>query len=261
MRLIALAGLAFAVAAPALAASPFDGTWKADVKSAQLPKRPDVILVKDGMYACSSCKPAFSVKADGAFHKITGQPYFDEAMVKIVDAGTLMETDKLKGKIVYTTATKIAADGKTQTLNWTDSSAPDGKTTKGETRQKRVVPAPAGAHAASGQWQTTSFGDISDASLTVTFKVSGDTFTMSTPNGFGYVAKFGGPAVPIIGDPSGMTAAVKKIDAMTVVETDARKNDVRTVLTMTALPGGKAIKVSQLNKATGATTVYMMARQ
>lgn len=254
-------GIVLSVAVPAAAASPFDGTWKIDVKSAQLPKKPDVLLLKNGVYTCSSCTPAFTVKADGTFHKITGQPYFDEAMVKIVDANSLMESDKRKGKLVYTSATKVAADGKTATVIWTDSSSPSGKTTKGEVRQVRVGPAPAGAHAVSGQWMTTGFGGISDAVLTVSFLVAGDRFSMKTPAGYSIDAPLGGKPVPVVGDPSNVMAAVRKVDDRTLVETDTRAGEVISVYTYTALPDGKTIKVVSENRKQGTTTTYAMKRQ
>lgn len=247
-------------ATPALAASPFDGTWKADVKTAQLPKKPDVILLKDGVYSCTSCKPSLTTKADGAFHKVT-QPYFDEVSIKVVDASTFDETDRLKGKIVYTSSVKVAPGGKTLAIHWTDSSAPDGKTIKGEVAQARVGAAPKGAHAVSGEWRTTSVGNISDAALTLSFKIAGGTVTLSTPTGYGYVAKVGGKPVPITGDSSGMVAAVAMPNPTTLVETDSRKGEVRSVVTFTAVPGGKALKVVSENKAQGTSTVYTVVRQ
>ncbi len=60
-----------AFAAPIWAA-PIDGTWKADVKSAKLPQKPDSYLLKNGSYSCETCTPPYTVKADGAFHPIHG---------------------------------------------------------------------------------------------------------------------------------------------------------------------------------------------
>ena len=46
MLFLAAAGIA--IAAPAWAESPFDGTWKADVKSTQLEEKPSVYELKNG---------------------------------------------------------------------------------------------------------------------------------------------------------------------------------------------------------------------
>jgi hypothetical protein len=71
------------------AQSIFDGTWKVDLSTAKFPEKPDVYMLKDGMYQCKSCVPPIEVKADGQDQKVTGQPYFDSISVKVVDDRTL----------------------------------------------------------------------------------------------------------------------------------------------------------------------------
>src|SRR4029077_16494209 len=81
----------------ALADSPIDGTWKADVSSAQMPKKPDIFVLKDGMYSCKTCAPGYTIKADGTDQAVSGHPYFDTVAIKVVDANTIEETDKKGG--------------------------------------------------------------------------------------------------------------------------------------------------------------------
>jgi len=57
------------------AQSPFAGTWKVDLNKTKLPKKPDVLLVQNGMYECKTCAPPINVKADGQFQKVSGSPY------------------------------------------------------------------------------------------------------------------------------------------------------------------------------------------
>jgi hypothetical protein len=83
----------------AMAQSAFDGTWKADVKTAQFPKKPDVYLLQDGMYHCKSCVPMIDVKADGQDQKVLGHPYYDTMSVKVVDDRTIETTTKKDGKL------------------------------------------------------------------------------------------------------------------------------------------------------------------
>lgn len=260
MKIVFGTALAFAVTAPALAASPFDGTWKGDTSTAKLPTKPDVILIKDGTYLCSSCVPVFKVKADGAFHPVVNHPYVDEASVKLVDARTVAETDKRKGKVAYTSLTRVSADGKSLTIDWTDL-GPDGKTMKGTNTQMRVATAPAGAHAASGSWRTTKVANVSDAALTMTLALTPKSFAMKTPAGYSFDAPLGGKPVPVVGDPSNMMAAVRKVDDRTVVETDTRAGEVISVYTYNALPDGKTIKVTGENRKQGTTTSYLLKRQ
>ena len=140
----ALAGL-LVTTTPVFAQSAFDGVWKVDLASAQLPSRPYVITLKDGVYTCTSCVPSYSVPADGQMHKVEGFPYWDETSVRVVGARTVEDAQKLNGRAVGTGRSEISADGATMTTTWTDTSAPDGSTTTGESRMSRIAPAPAGA--------------------------------------------------------------------------------------------------------------------
>jgi hypothetical protein len=47
----------------ATAQNAFDGTWKMDTSKFDFPKKPDVLLLQDGIYACKSCTPPYNVKA------------------------------------------------------------------------------------------------------------------------------------------------------------------------------------------------------
>src|SRR6202034_3218563 len=71
------------LSAAALAGPGFDGTWKTDMESLQTTGKPFALLLAAGEYTCSSCNPPYTVKADGAEHKVTGQAYFDIAKVKV----------------------------------------------------------------------------------------------------------------------------------------------------------------------------------
>lgn len=262
MKFVAAFALAAAVtAAPAFAASPFDGTWKVDVGSAKFPERPYVLLVKDGVFTCSSCKPVFSVKTDGAFHKVVGFPYTDEAAIKIIDAKTIEETDKLKGKTVGTSRLELSDDGAVLTTKWTDTTAPDGKLVSGQSAQTRLKPAPAGAHGASGEWKTDKVADISADALTISYKLVGDSVSMSTPNGYRYEAKLGGPAVAVVGDPAGAKVTVLQPVAGSLEESTWLEGKVVSVMTLTPAADGATMTVASVNKKYDTTTTYTMIKQ
>jgi hypothetical protein len=69
--------------AAALAGTGFDGTWKTNMESLKTTGKPFVLLLAGGEYTCSSCNPPYTVKADGAEHRVTGQAYFDIAKVRV----------------------------------------------------------------------------------------------------------------------------------------------------------------------------------
>lgn len=242
-----------AALAAAAAPSPFDGTWKTDLSSIDFSKRPRVVAVKDGVFTCSSCVPAISLKADGAFHPVAGHPENDEMSVKVVDARTVEEVDRKGGRTVGTAKIILASDGRTATVHWADTTNPGAPKASGEVVNTRVAPAPAGAHPLSGGWLATRARE-SDAAITQTIKLDGDTLTMTTPTGQSYVVRIGGPAAPFKGDPAVTTVSVKRAGPLELVETDFYDGKPVTELRMTAAPDGRSILFHGKNLKTGSTT-------
>ena len=229
--------------ASAMASSPFDGTWKADLTTAHMPKAPDKFLLKDGMYTCQTCAPAYTIKADGTDQPVAGHPYYDTVALKVVDAHTTQETDKKAGKTVTSTTVTIAADGKTGTFEFTDSSNSNAAPVTGKGMIRQVAAGPAGSHASSGSWVTTSFSGMSDNGVTVTYKTDGDMLTMTSPTGQSYTAKTDGTEAPFKGDPGLTTVSVKMMGADTLMETDKRDGKVIATAKMTASKDGKSIAI------------------
>ncbi len=242
----------------AAAGEAINGTWKADINSVQWDTKPDEYLLQNGTYSCKSCTPPYSLAADGAFHPVS-TPYFDSDSVKIVDAHTVTETSKKGGKQVGTYTTTVSADGNTQSTQFTDTSTP-GSPSKGEFSETRVGPAPAGAHAISGQWKPSKLSNFNDAALTFTVNVSGDTYKSSSPDGTSYEAKIGGGDVAIKGDIAGTMVSVAKAGDNSYRVTRKRDGKVVGVTTYTVGADGKLNGVSE-NKQNGSTTRWSANKQ
>ncbi|MGC1301874.1 MAG: hypothetical protein WA840_05830 [Caulobacteraceae bacterium] len=262
MRRYIVLGVLVAASVPVAAAAQagFDGTWKADIASAQMPQKPDVYLLKGGVYQCKTCVPPVEVKADGADHPVTGHPYYDSVAIKVVGARTVLETDKKDGRVVTTSTTTLAPGGKTLTYVFKDSSNSKTPVT-GKVVETKVAAGPAGSHALSGSWRTTKVEGVSDNGLTVSFKVEGDTLHMSAPTGQSYAARIDGAEAPFMGDPGVTSVQVRKLDDRTLEETDKRDGKVVAVMKMTVAPGGKTILVAVDNKLQGSTMSYTAVRQ
>lgn len=250
-----------AIATPAVAASPFDGTWKIDLGAAKLPDKPDIFLLKDGMYECKSCAPAYKIKADGAFHPVTGHPYYDAVAIKVVDPRTVVETDRKGPKTVVSATSTVSSDGKTLTFTFKDMTAANGSTVTGKGTQARVAKGPPGSHPISGSWHTTSLSDFSDNGLTLSFHEDGNALVMTTPTGQSYRATYGGPAVPIKGDTGGTMAAVKKTGPRSFVETDTRGGKLVSVATVAVSPDGKTMTATIDDHLRGSHATYKLTRQ
>lgn len=255
----ALAGL-LAIAAPAFAQSAYDGVWKIDLASAQLPDRPYVVSLENGTYTCSSCVPVYTVPADGQMHKVEGFDYWDEVAVRIVDAHTVDDAQKLKGRAVGTSRSRVSDDGATLTTTWTDTSAPDGVAITGENTMTRIAPAASGAHAMSGSWKNAGVANVSDATLTATLHLADGVFSFTSGSGYSYVARLGGPAVPITGDLAGATATVRQLEDGSIEETDHINGEAASVTTLTpASDGSITVKIDNLK--VGTTTTYKILKQ
>jgi uncharacterized Zn-binding protein involved in type VI secretion len=245
----------------AMAQSVFDGTWKVDLNKAQLPKKPDVLLLQNGMYDCKTCAPPISIKADGTDQKVTGHPYFDMMAVKVVDDHTIQETQKKDGKVVATSQTVVATDGKTAAFEFSDSSNTNAAPVTGKGTMSRVAKGPAGAHAMSGSWRTTSYGSVSDNGLTMTYKVDGDNLNMSSPTGQSYSAKMDGTEAPYRGDPGTTSVSVKKLGENILQETDMRDGKVISVAKMTVAADGKSMAITVDDKLHGSSMSFVAMKE
>ena len=235
-----------------------NGTWKADIDSVQFDQKPDEYLLQAGQYSCKSCVPPVTIPADGAFHPIKA-PYADELAVKVVDDHNITRTSKKGGRQVGETKVTISADGNTMTGSFTDTAVAGAPAGTGQYTETRVGPAPAGAHAVSGQWKPTKLANFNPESLTIAFNVQGDTVHFSSPSGYSYDAKLGGPAVPIKGDNAGTMASVKKVGENSYEETDTRDGKVVGIGTFTVGADGKLHVVNQ-DKTNGSTTKWTATR-
>lgn len=247
--------------AAAMAAGPFDGTWKVDMSKVQMPKKPDVLVLKDGMYECKTCVPPISIKADGQDHAVTGHPYFDAMAIDIVDSHTVKETDKKGGKVVATSTTTVAADGKTAHFEFSDSSNTNGAPVTGNGELKQVAAGPAGSHALSGSWVTSNMGQMSDNATEITFKEEGGMLSMHSPTGQSYEAKMDGTEAPYKGDPGITAVTVKKAGKNSMVETDKRDGKVVAVLTSTVAADGKTMHVLFDDKLRNRTMTFEAVKQ
>ena len=247
--------------ATAMAQSVFDGTWKVDLKTAKFPTKPDVYLLQDGMYHCKTCVPSVDVKADGQDQKVSGHPYYDMVSIKVVDHLTIEETDKKNGKTVGTSKTWVSADGNTLMFEFTDSSATNAAPVTGKGEATRVAKGPAGSHAISGSWRTSKMDSVSDNGLTFTYKVEGNTLSMSTPTGQGYTAKLDGTEAPYKGDPGTTSVSVKKVDKNTIEETDKRDGKVISVGRITVAADGKSMTLAVDDKLHGTSSQFVAVKQ
>jgi hypothetical protein len=210
-----------------MAQSVLDGKWKADLDKDQYSDKVDVRELTHGIYECRTCDPAYKIKADGRDQSVAGNSTYDTLNVRVVDDHTVIMVMRKSGKLAAETTIKVSDDGNTETMHQVVSDGPQPFTI--ERTFSRVQPGGPGSHAISGGWKTRKTVASDNVDVT-TFKVSGDSLTMTNVDGDSYTAKFGGPPAPLTGDPRWNFASVKLVDARTMEET-LRKDDKIVMVT------------------------------
>ena len=206
------------------AQSPFDGTWVSDPEAAQFSKKPHTYTLEKGMYACSTCVPKISVKADGTDQAVSGSNYFNTVAIREVDANTIEEVYKKDGKTMYKDTVTVSADGKTLTDKFEDDSED-----KPVTGDDDSLP-----HQQRTSGFACDFGLVAYGEGGEHVEQWPDRHLQSTPNGMkysdnngqSYDVKFDGKDYPIQGDPGQTMVSLKKVDANTLEETDKRNGKV-----------------------------------
>jgi hypothetical protein len=242
--------------AAALAGTGFDGTWKTNMKSLKTTGKPVVLLLAGGEYTCSTCNPPYTVKADGAEHKVTGQAYFDTVRVKVTGPNSVDIVLKQGSKELVRFSDTISADGRTLTSKVTNHAG--AQTVTDELTATRVAAVPADSHPLSGTWmeQQHVAGDLRP----VQYRMTADGFQMHW-NGQSYDAKFDGKEYPVAGDPGKTTVSLKKIDDATVEEIDHRQGKVVNEIRLALASDGNTMTVIDNDIAHGQTVTYTLERQ
>jgi hypothetical protein len=242
----------------ALAASAFDGTWKLRADSVKTSGNPDVYLLADGMYGCSSCVPAVKVKADGTDQKVTGHAYFDTLAVTVVSPSSVQIIQKKAGKPMLDLTYSVSADGKTLSGKVIDHTG--AKTATQTFTETRVAAGPAGAHAISGSWMGGPLTALDETAATFHYGMTADSFSMKW-NGQSYDARFDGKEYPIVGDPGHTRVTLRKIDDNNVEETDYRMGKKTDEIHLAAASDGKTLAVTDKDVEQGQTTSYTLEKQ
>jgi hypothetical protein len=246
----------------AWAQSPFDGTWKADLSKLKFPEKPDVFLLKDGRYKCSTCIPTkIDVAADGQDHKVSGNPYIDTMSVKIEDPRTVEAIAKKDGKVVGKERDVVSEDGNQFTSDWTGRNTPDSPEMSVKAVHTRVAKGPSGAHAISGSWRTEKATDASESISTITFKGIDNGLQMSQANGISYSAKFDGKDYPYKGDPGVTSVSLHRIDDRHVQESDKENGKTVVVVDITVAPDGRTMTSVINDKRAGTTFTVVSDKQ
>jgi hypothetical protein len=241
-RNLLLPAFGLLIPAAVMGQSPFEGTWKVDLKSQKYISKPLEYVLKDGEYSCRSCTPPYAIKADGKDYKVSVSPYFDTENITVLDQRTLSRIDKKDGEQVATWKIWISEDGKTLHREFNGIEAPGAPAYSASYTATRLSAGPEGAHAVSGTWRENPAESVSENAQSFTFKVDADMLTMTSPMGERFTAKMNGTEAPMKGDRGVDQVSIKRINANTLEETDKLNGKVVSITRMTVSADGRTMK-------------------
>lgn len=220
------------------AQSAFEGTWRPE------PQRPthsetEIVMLIKGEYACPTCTPPYTVKADGHDQPLHGNPYYDTIAVAIIDARTITKTGKKDGKVFADSKVTVSVDGATKTEVQTILGMAPVPIELTST-SSRVSPGKPGSHRVSGGWRMTEM-DVSNHAEDTTFKVSDGMLTMTDRMGRSFNAKLDGTPAPYQGSDEFNGVSLKMIDERTIEESDLSAGKVVKISRWTLAPDGQTI--------------------
>ena len=218
MRLAILAAALTLAAAPAHAASPFDGRWVDDLKTQMADQPTDVYLVADGTYRCDSCSPPRAYPDDGKPRPVPGDTYAISESVAITGPRTIV-TRTVGPDMIRETTMTVAPDDRTATYIALDQWPNLKDRLRTEYLAKRTAPTPPGAHPVSGSWLGVAYVEVPEAYRSVELKDTARQFSRYNFRHGHYTATYGGPPVPLQGVDGGYTVTVARPDDRTRVET------------------------------------------
>jgi hypothetical protein len=242
----------------ALASSAFDGTWKLRPNSTKTTGRADQFQVLDGTYTCSSCVPEIKVKADGSDQKVEGHDYYDTVAVRVVSPSSIHIIEEKGGRRAMAMNYEVSTDGNTLTGKFEDYTGTQVAT--GTFTETRRAPGPPGSHRVSGSWQPNQLHEANDAARTFAYEMTADQFSIHW-NGQSYNAKFDGKQYPVHGDPGKTMVTVKRLDDLTVEETDHRQGRVTDEIRLAAASDGKTVEVTRNDVIHQQIMTYTLEKQ
>ena len=158
-------------------------------------------------------------------------------------------------------STTAADDGRAAAFEFTDSNTNKPEPVTGKGTMTRVAKGPVGAHATSGSWRTSGYGNVSDNALTRTYQVEGDSLNMSAPTGESFTARMDGSESAYRGDPGTTSVSLKKPGSHAIQETDTRDGTVISVAKMTVAPDGQSMTIAIDGKLHGTTMSFVAMKQ
>jgi hypothetical protein len=201
-----------------------------------------VAKAKRGSYEKNTCTPPYKIKADGYDQPVVGNPYYDTMSITIINDRTITKIGKNHGKTAVKATVVVSADGSSETETQTIFDMGP-RPMEFTSKSSRVSVGGPGTNALSGEWRLVET-DLTNRDEDTTYKISGDTLTMSDRMGRSFIARLNGSDAPYKGDPQYASVSVKTIYSRTMEESDKKGGKVVQINRWSVSPDGQTIHAS-----------------
>jgi len=215
-------------------------------------------LLDKGVFHCMTCTPRVDIKADGSDQKLVGNPNYDTAAVRVVDARTVEFVDKKNGTPTFACTETVSPDGDTKTEEFSET--PTTQRVTGKAVFTRVAKGPPGSHTLSGLWQMQTVRNTASIGPLTTYHATPDGLKMSAGDE-SYDAKFDGKDYPVQGDSAHGTITLKRIDDDTIEETRKRDGKVIRISLSMVSEDGESMRVESTDIRRRAGTMTYTAEK
>jgi len=219
----------------------FDGTWRPDPQIYSPTRKPDVLDLANGTYACRTCTPPYKIKADGHDQPISGNPDYETLSISVVGPRSVRKIGKKGGHTVVESEMVVSDDGQKLTERQTIYFVAP-RLIEFTTHSLRVAAGSGGAHPISGTWRMTD-GDVTNHAEDTIFKVTGNVLEMSDRMGRSFAAKLDGTEAPYNGSEEFTSVSLKLLDDHTIEESDRRSGKVVNISRWSVSSDGKTMHV------------------
>jgi len=151
---------------------------------------PPLISLDRGVYRRIDCRgDPIDMPADGSFHEVKKQPFFNQMSVRVVDSHRVVVVQKLGDRTTWKGTYTVAKSGAEMTLEFENDLAVEPVT--GALQYVREGIAVAGAHPITGTWNPQKLIRLSPSGSSLNFTLEGtatdqdarDTFTYRASDG------------------------------------------------------------------------------
>jgi hypothetical protein len=262
--------LALAVLLPTMSWAQLAGTWviQPELTTFQKLLLPTTLSLDRGVYRRTDCRgDPIDIPADGGFHPVKKQPFFDRMAVREMDGRRVVIEQKLGDRTTWKGTYTVSRTGAEMMLEFENDLA--AKPVTGALQYLREGTAVKGPHPLTGTWRLGKLLRLSSSGSSLTFsneqsptgQDSEDSFTFLASDGRSAEGKTDAKDYPLRGTLEGATLSMDHVQH-NVWKMNRKQNDTLVEMSNATLSDdGRTMKFRQLDWLCSEITIFTLNRQ